>query len=145
MLSIGTNKRSQFCILSWSKRKKLFFPMGSPKDRDGQAERNPLYPSPGVHQKQVLSELANRWKDSLTHTYWCQKCLPCRSALKVACIEKENWKHIQKNEIIFFVSLQYTKKPCQENLEGGSVGFCLVFKHKQNVRSHSPWKAPWQW
>lgn len=50
-------------------QKKRFLPMGSPNDRDGQAERNPLYLSPGVHQKQVLSELVNRWKDSLTHTY----------------------------------------------------------------------------
>ena len=41
-----------------------------------------------------------------------------------------------------FVSLQYTKKPRQENAEGGCAGFCFVFKHTQNVRSRSPRKAP---
>lgn len=35
-------------------QKNLFLPIGSSNDRDVQTERNPLYQSPGMHQKQCL-------------------------------------------------------------------------------------------
>lgn len=91
--------------------------------------------------KQVLSELVNWWKGSLTHTDCCQKCLSHKAALKVVCTEKQNWQHTEKNEITPFVSLQYTKKPW--GWIGWASCFAFVFlKYTLNLRSHSSQKAP---
>lgn len=53
-------------------QKNLFLPTGSSNDRDGQTEKStlpePWRASKEVSEKQVLSELVNRWKGSLTHT-----------------------------------------------------------------------------
>lgn len=121
-------KQSVLHFIPKQLKTKLFLLMFPSNYRDGRAEiyvTRVLVCIKTSVWKQVLSELVNWWKGSLTHTDCCQKSLSHKAALKVVCTEKQNWQRTEKNEIMPFVSLQYTKKPW--GWTGWASRFSFVF------------------